>query len=178
MTRIRRVLVLLACVAPALALLLWLLAIPPAPAGNAHGAPLITATSSPPPVFTATLEVMPDRQYVSLGETLVVTLSLTVAEGCQYPVYEARLTQSGDNAPNFSYVDPITHTVGPGVPMPFSYTLRAVAPGYARLDARLYGEENCGAGWIWRYVSGSSPSIKVQGWAYTAQLPVVLAPSP
>jgi hypothetical protein len=173
MQRVKRVLLIGLSALPALALGAWLwLAAPPASPARAAALPALTPTPSPP-VFSATLDVIPDRRHVLIGETLVVTLNLTVAVGCQYPVYEAQLTQTGHNLPAFAYIDPITATVGPGVAMPFSYTLQAIASGYVTLDGRLDGEKNCGDGWQWLYIDGTSPSIKVGEWPYMVRLPVV-----
>ncbi len=156
---------------------LWLLAA--ALPGYSLAQPDATAaTSSPTPspaVFTATLDIIPDRQQVWLGQTLLVTLTLTVSEGCHYPVYEATLSQNGHNTPHFRYVDPPTATVGPGVVMPFTYTLEAISAGYVTLDGELFGEQNCGNGWQWTYVNGTSPSIKVADWPYRQHLPLVAA---
>lgn len=183
MRHLARTVLILATALPAIVVLAWFLMVARLAPAHAGALPALTATPSPtstavstPAVFTATLDVTPDRQHVLLGETLVVTLSLTVSEGCQYPVYEATLTQSGHNLPAFAYVDPISETVGPGVAMPFSYTLQAIAPGYVTLDAQLYGEQNCGNGWQWTYVSGTSPSIKIGNWPYKLQLPAIAAP--
>jgi hypothetical protein len=173
MQRLKRVLLIGLSALPAIGLGAWLwLAAPPAAPARAAALPALTPTPSTP-VFSATLDVVPDRQHVLIGETLVVTLNLTVDAGCRYPVYEAKLTQTGHNVPAFAYIDPITDTVGPGVSMPFSYTLQAIAPGYVTLDGLLYGEKNCGDGWQWTYVGGTSPSIKVGEWPYTVRLPVV-----
>lgn len=178
MRPLARSLILLTSALPALGWLIWMttLEAPPIAALPALTATPSATPSPTPPVFTATLDVTPDRQHVWLGETLVVTLSLTVADGCQYPVLESTLTQSGHNLPAFAHLDPPSATVVGGVSMPFTYTLQAIAPGYVTLDGRLYGEQNCGQGWIWTYVSGTSPSIKISDWPYTARLPAVATP--
>lgn len=176
MRRLTRFLLIVLATLPAAGLLVWLLTAAPAP--PARALPAVTTTPSPtPPVFTATLDVMPDRQLVRLGETLVVTLSLTVGEGCDYTTFAAQLTQSGHNLPAFAYIDPITDTIGPGVlSLPVSYTLQAIAPGYVTLDGRLDGEQYCGGAWIWTTIYGTSPSIKVEEWPYLVRLPMTAGP--
>lgn len=148
----------------------------PSPSATASPTPTVTAT----PEFSATLDVVPDRSSVQVGEMLEVTLSIDVAEGCQYPVFEVKLTQNGANAPNFIYIDPDTEVVGPPVTMPFTFHLLADTPGEVTLDGRLYGEKYCGDAWIWTYVSGSSPTVTILAdTSPSLHLPFVIgAPAP
>lgn len=181
MNTLRRGLVLLATTLPALGLVVWLLLAPSQLAHADLARPVLTPTVTPTPTpqFSATLTVMPDRQRLLLGETLIVTLNLTVDAGCQYPFFEVTLNQTGHNVPAFAYINPISATVvGSTIQMPFTYTLQAIAPGYVTLSGRLFGEKNCDGAWVWAYVQGLSPSIKVEPWPYSVWLPAIGAGLP
>jgi hypothetical protein len=115
-----------------------------------------TATYTPTPVFSATLSVVPSQTEVLVGETVDVVVHVEVSEGCEYPVFEWRLTQASEDGGALAYTMPITQTVGPPVTNPFTYTLTALTAGTVSLDARAYGERYCGDFWNWVYVHGRS----------------------
>jgi len=143
--------------------------------GQASLAPLITPTltSTPSPVFSATMTIMPSKSQLAISETLTVTISISVSQGCQFPIYELTLGQLGSDGPAFAYRSPSTHTVGPPVSNPFSYTLAAISTGTVVFYGRAFGERYCGDYWNWTYVSGRSRPVRVGPWPYQAYLPIV-----
>ena len=149
---------------------------PVAPAITPTVSPTPTITPTPgTPIFEATMTVLLDRPIVAVGEELLVTIDITVSEGCMYPVYELELLQAGDNAPLFAYLDPPRALIGPGVPIPRTYRLIAARPGEITFDGRAFGERYCNDFWNWTYVSGSSESVRVEGEGIGALLPVIVA---
>jgi hypothetical protein len=138
-------------------------------------APLATATptNTPSPVFSVTMAVLPSQRQVEISDTLVVTVSISVSEGCHFPIYELTLEQCSNEGPTFAYLSPPTHTVGPGVANPFSYTLTAVSTGTVVFGGRAYGERYCGDFWDWTYVSGVSEFVRVGEWPYRMYFPVI-----
>jgi hypothetical protein len=123
--------------------------------------------------YSATLSVLPSQSQVNVGETLVVTCSLSVSEGCSFLIYDLSLQQRGDDAPVLMYVSPPTHTVGPPVGSPFSYQLTAVSTGTVILRGQAYGERNCGYGYSWSYICGRPEPVQVRQWLYRIRLPVI-----
>jgi hypothetical protein len=109
--------------------------------------------------FSAQVNVAPAASEVAIGETLVVTVSVDVVQGCQFPIYELTLRPS---APVFAYTSPLTHTVGPPVGNPFAYTLTAVEAGTVTFEAVAYGERNCNDYWNWQYLNGGSGPVRVR----------------
>lgn len=93
-----------------------------------------------------------------MGETVTVTVDLTVSEGCQLPVYMLTLDQTGPDGALFT---PAEVMVGPGVPMPTTITVTAVTTGTTTFHAEVDGERNCGDGWLWVYLHGYSEAITV-----------------
>ena len=138
-------------------------------------APLATAipTDTPSPVFSATMAIVPSQRQVAISDTLVVTVSISVSEGCQFPIYELVLEQYGVDEPISEFLSPPTHAVGPGVANPFSYTLTAVSTGTVVFGGRAYGERYCGDYWNWIYVTGASQSVRVGKWPYRIHLPMI-----
>lgn len=143
--------------------------------GQVFMAPLITPTltSTPSPVFSATMTIMPSKSQLAMSETLTVTISISVSQGCQFPIYELTLGQLGNDGPAFAYRSPSTHTVGPPVSNPFSYTLTAISTGTVVFYGVAFGERYCGDYWNWTYVSGRSGPVRVGPWPYQAYLPTV-----
>jgi hypothetical protein len=64
-------------------------------------APLATATptNTPSPVFSVTMAVLPSQRQVEISDTLVVTVSISVSEGCHFPIYELTLEQCSNEGP-------------------------------------------------------------------------------
>jgi hypothetical protein len=120
-----------------------------------------TPTPSPAPVFSATMSIISSQNKVAVGDTLVVTVTINVSEGCVYPIYEMSLPQVSDDGGEFVYLSPPTHTVGPPVTNPFSYTLTAVHTGTVSFSGETYGERYCGDYWNWQYVNGSSDLMQI-----------------
>jgi hypothetical protein len=133
-----------------------------------------TPTSVSPPVFSATVEVIPLVTELRMSETLVVTVSVGTSEGCTFPIYELTLSQGSADGPIFEYVSPPTATVGPPVSNPITFTLTAVSTGTVTFDALAYGERYCGDYWQWRYLRGESEPVTV--WLEERQiyLPLVM----
>jgi len=48
------------------------------------------------------------------------------------------------------------------VPMPQAITVTAVTTGTINFSVLLYGERNCGSGWVWTYLGGDSGLVTVQ----------------
>jgi len=148
--------------------------------GQASMAPLITPTPSPTPsptpfpIFSATMTVMPSASQLAMSETLTVRVSISVSQGCQFPIYELTLSQLGNDGPAFAYRSPPTHTVGPPVSNPFSYKLAAINTGTVIFHTRAFGERDCEDYWNWTYVSGRSGPVRVGPWPYHVYLPTVL----
>jgi hypothetical protein len=121
---------------------------------------VLTPTPTPPipPVFTATMYVVPNQSLGNIDDTFYVRVAIEVSQGCVYPIYDLTLRQAGDDAPIF---DPDTETVGPGVANPYTFTLHAISPGTVTFEALAYGERNCGDYWNWRYVGGASTPVTI-----------------
>jgi hypothetical protein len=138
-------------------------------------APIATPipTDTPSPVFSATMAIIPSQRQVAVSDTLVVTVSLSVSEGCRFPIYELTLQQCGVDGPTFEYLSPPTHTVGPPVTNPFSYTLTAVSTGTVVFTGQAYGERYCGDFFSWTYVTGVSHFVRVGEWPYRVYFPVM-----
>jgi hypothetical protein len=119
------------------------------------------------------MAVNPSQRQVVIGETLIVTVAISVSEGCSFPILELTLEQVGDDGPVFDYVSPSTHTVGPPVTNPFSYTLSATHPGTVVFDGQAYGERYCGDFWNWTYVSGESELVTVAEQPHRIHMPLI-----
>lgn len=178
----RRIIFILAGAAAAFLLLIFLLTAPSmnsqSLASNALAVtptmtPTMTPTATPSPVFSATMAVTPSQSWVDIGDTLVVTVSISVSQGCQYPIYELTLQQTSDDGGEFAYVSPPTHTVGPPVTNPFAYTLTAVNTGTVSFNGQAYGERYCGDYWNWTYVNGVSKFIQIGKDPYWLYVPTI-----
>ena len=135
--------------------------------------PTLEPTVAPSPIFSATMAITPSQSSVAIGDTLVVTVSISVSQGCDYPIYELTLQQTSDDGGEFAYVSPPTHTVGPPVTNPFVYTLTAVHPGTLSLNGQAYGESYCGDHWNWQYVTGDSGLIHIRQPWHWLYLPLI-----
>ncbi len=135
--------------------------------------PRIATTVTTPPVFSATMTLIPSQPHLAVGETLVMTVSIKVSQGCSFPIYELTLHQIGNDGPIFEYLSPPTHTVGPPVSNPFSYTLTAITTGTVVFGGQAYGERYCGDFWNWTYVNGASNLVRVGAWPNRTYLPVI-----
>lgn len=120
--------------------------------------PTPTFTATPNPIFDVRVIVTLPKTTIQVGEiiTAVVTID-NRSVGCQYPVYDLTLSQQG--ATIFRFDSP--PVVGPPVYTQTIYTLTAITTGTGTLQATAYGERNCGTGWQWTYVNGSSPQLTV-----------------
>jgi hypothetical protein len=139
--------------------------------------PITTPTPTPPPVFSATLLITPSRSTLSVGETLTVTVGISVSEGCEFLTFDLALTEVPAGQPAFTYVNPPTGTVGPPVNLPFTYTLQATQPGESYFSGRSFGERYCGDYYNFTYVTGTSTFVHVAA-PYRSYLPLVLLPIP
>jgi hypothetical protein len=135
--------------------------------------PTLEPTIVPTPVFSATMSIIPNQIQLAVGESVVVTVTIAVSQGCSFPIYELSLQQSSPNGGAFTYVSPSTPTVGPPVSNPFTYTLTAVTTGTVTLNGQAYGERYCGDYWAWTYVNGVSPFIQIGDWPHQVYMPVV-----
>jgi hypothetical protein len=125
-----------------------------------HTSPITTPL---PPVFSATLLITPSRSTLTVGETLTVTVGITVNEGCEFLTFDLELTEVPAGQPTFTYVNPPTGTVGPPVNLPFTYTLQAIRPGESYFSGRSFGERYCGDYYNFTYVTGMSNVVHVEG---------------
>ena len=123
--------------------------------------------------FTATMVLSPSQRELALGETLTMSVRVDYTEGCQYPIIELILTQTGPDAPIFSYVSPPTSTYSGPAHNPYTYTLTAVSPGTVRFHGRTFGERYCNDFWNWYYVHGDSEFIRVGDWPSQSYLPMM-----
>lgn len=142
--------------------------------------PALTATASltptttvAPPIFTATLSIVPDRPAVRVGETLTLTVDIDVSEGCQYPFFELILAQDESEPPIFAHIDPPGDMITGPISLPSLWTFQATAPGVATFNARTFGEKNCGDAWIWHYLVGESEAVVVGEAIYENWLPTI-----
>lgn len=136
--------------------------------------PTITPTSFPTPaVFTATMHVEPEKTILSVGDEIDVRISIDISEGCQYPVLELNLTQSGENAPLLSYVSPITDTIISPGPLPFTFTLRAEQVGVVTFQGLAFGERYCNDYWNWAYVGAPSAPVTILENKYILYFPFI-----
>ena len=140
----------------------------PAPAATA----LLTATSE----FSSTMAVVPAKTWVVVGDSLAVTVSITVAPPYGFATYELTLRQSGGDGQLFDYVKPPTESTGPPqVDNPFTFVLRAVRPATVVFAAQAYGERGCRY-FQWWYINGESAPVQVTdaGPRYYVHLPTLL----
>lgn len=176
----KRWLILLIAPLPAISLIAFFIALSapasPGPQGflSATPAPHSLIPSPTYPVFSATLEVLPDKSQGAVDDFVSVRVSIQVSEGCHYSILDLRLFQTGEDAPIFAYISPVTDTVGPGVANPFTYTLQAVSPGTVSFAGSAYGERNCGDGFMWRYVGGVSMPVTIVQHIRQVYLPAIL----
>ena len=132
------------------------------PAANAL--PALTATPLPEtPVFSATLSLAPSSTVLQVGDILTVTAGLTVAAGCQYPVFELTMRQTGGGTPIFSHVEPPGDTITGPAKLPSAWTYRAMQPGEATFWGETFGERYCNDFWNWHYEYAHTEAIRVIG---------------
>jgi hypothetical protein len=154
-----------------LAAVVLLLAIWVAPPIEAS--PVLTATpSTEPPVFSATLSIAADREQLFIGETLTVTVDVTVSEGCIYPIFAITLKPLEDDEPVLTHVQPPTDTISGALAIPSYWTFRATQQGTVALQADTSGERYCGDYWNWYYLRGQTNPITVNLGPYIHWLPV------
>jgi hypothetical protein len=154
-----------------LAAVVLLLAIGVAPPIEAS--PVLTATPSvEPPGFSATLSITTDSEQLYIGETLTVTIDVTVSEGCIYPLFAITLKPLEDDAPVLTHVQPPTDTISGALAIPSHWTFRATNQGTVTLQADTFGERYCGDYWNWYYLRGQTNPITVDLGPYIHWLPV------
>lgn len=136
-------------------------------------ASLTPTTTVEPPIFTATLSMMPDRPAVRVGETLTISVDIDVSEGCQYPIFELSLAQDAAETPIFTHINPPVDMITGPISLPSLWTFQATAPGIATFDAQTFGEKNCGDAWIWHYLYGKSSPVVVGEAIYEDWLPAI-----
>ncbi|MBP6786073.1 MAG: hypothetical protein KA170_00690 [Candidatus Promineofilum sp.] len=129
--------------------------------GYVAASPLLTATPTGTPVFSATLSIVPDRTSLRVGDILTLAVDVDVSQGCQYPILELSLAQAKDETPIFAPIDPPAELITGPVSLPSIWTFRATQLGTATFDARTYGERYCNDYWNWHYLYGQSESIHV-----------------
>ncbi len=93
-----------------------------------------------------------------MGESIVVTVDVTVSEGCQLLVYDVSLNQTGLDGVLF---DPSEIVIGPPVTLPVGIPVTAVASGTTNFHATIYGERYCNDFYNWVTVQGTSEEIIV-----------------
>ena len=126
--------------------------------------PGLTATPLPEtPVFSATLSLAPSSSVLQVGDLLTVTASLTVVEGCQYPILELTMRQTGGDTPTFTHIEPPGDTLTGPVTLPSVWTYRAMQPGEATFWGETFGERYCNDFWNWHYEYAHTEAIRVIG---------------
>lgn len=164
--------VVIGMVAGLAAVALALLGVAAAPIAGA--APALTPTpTTEPPVFSATLSIAADREQLSVGETLSVTVGLWVIPGCQYPVFELKLKQADGEAPIFSHIDPPGDIITGPLSPPVTWTFRADRPGAATFEAQSFGERYCGDYWNFLYLTAKPKVVTITNGTYVHWLPTI-----
>jgi len=128
--------------------------------------------SPTPAVFTATMEVVPNKSLGTIDDTFYVRVAIQVSIGCAYHLFDLTLKQIGEDAPIF---EPDTVIVGPGIG-PYTFTLRAVSPGTVTFNALAYGERDCHDYLNWAYVGGISMPVTILQHIHRVYLPGILEP--
>lgn len=137
--------------------------------------PAVTATpTTEPPVFTATLGIMPQRDQLFVGQTLTVTVDITVSQGCQYPIFEMILAQTDGEEPILAHIEPPVDMITGPIQVPVAWTFSATQAGTATLSARTFGERYCGDYWNFRCLNGQSGPITITDPAHKLWLPAVV----
>lgn len=153
---------------------LWL-ALALAGASAVIASPAITPTATTePPVFTATLSVLLERQQLSVGDTLTVTTNIVVSQGCQYPAFELTLDQTLGEDPIFAHINPPTGIITGPLPGSIIWTFLATQPGTATFSARSFGERYCGDFWNFQYLYGKSEAVTVNPTTFEVWLPGIV----
>lgn len=156
---------------------LWLaLAAAATPVAGALPALTPTPTPTASPVFSATLSLEPDRDYLYVGQMITVTADITVSEGCIYPVFELTVKQAESEVPILEHVEPPADIITGPIQIPSTWTFRATQPGTATFDTRTYGERYCNDYWNFTYLFGSSEPIVVELGPYSQWIPSVMKP--
>jgi hypothetical protein len=154
-----------------------IIALAAATAAPAGALPDLTPTpTSTPPVFSATLLLVPDREQLYVGQTLTVTADITVSEGCIYPVFELMVNQDESEPPIFEHIEPPGDIITGPIQIPSAWTFRATQPGTGTFEARTYGERNCGDAWIFEYLDGASEIVIVEFGPYSQWIPLITMP--
>ncbi len=121
--------------------------------------PTVTPTYTPEPTFSA--EVSIDAPATAeVGDEFDVTVSLTVEEPCEYPVFDITLLVD-DAGAQLDFISPDDAKFGPPVTLPFTYTVRATEAGEIGLTARLYGETHCGGAYVFTYLNSEPTTVTV-----------------
>lgn len=129
--------------------------------GGAIFLPITSSGGNPTagPLFDIRISLQPSAERVSVGREIVVTVDVeNHSQGCEYPVYDLSLNQVG-GATLFEYLSP--QKIDSPVDLPAEFRLRAVSQGSIDLQALVYGERNCGDGWVWTYTSSPQTPIEV-----------------
>ncbi len=133
--------------------------------------PTISPSPTPPPVFSATVMVVPDKTLGIISDTITARVTMRVRQGCAYHLYNLTMRQTGEDAPIFA---PETETVGPGISFPYTFTLRAVTTGTVTLNGRAYGEKAICGCMMWVYVNGFSLPVTIVDHIHRVYVPVML----
>jgi len=108
--------------------------------------------------FDVQVHLQAAATVVKVGETLLLTATTeNNSVGCQYPLYEISLQERDPGS--FEFVSP--QVIGPPGESPASFEVRPRQAGTWELFARAYGEQNCGGGWQWQYVTSQPIALTV-----------------
>jgi hypothetical protein len=156
----RSLLVIVAAIIATAGLTLLWITLPPASALPASPPAPMPEPLAPTAEFSATLRLTPDRARVEVGQVLILTVELDVAEGCGYPIMELTVVEAGNNVPLFAHIEPSEDTIFPDV-FPSVWSFRALRPGTATFSAETFGEGNCDGAWFWHYENAQTDEITV-----------------
>jgi hypothetical protein len=134
--------------------------------------PTATPVGTPVPEYSTNLYVSPSATTTVEGATLQVTLTVHTSLACPITIYDAALYQTAE-IPLFTYVDPLTHTVGPPATNPVIFNLKAIRPGAAILSARAFAMIHCDFGTVLDNVRNTSATIHVTELPYKLYVPKV-----
>lgn len=129
--------------------------------GQATANALPAVTTTPTPVFSATLSLAPSDTVLLVGEVLTMTADLSVSAGCQYPIFELSMSESDEESTHFDSIDPPTGIITGPIQLPSAWTFRAARAGTTTFRAQTFGERYCNDFWNWHYEYAESIPITV-----------------
>ena len=123
----------------------------------------------------AWLEIIPSTSWLSLGDTLTVTVVQHYdRQGCRFAYMELGLYQSNTVTPSFEFLSPSVLYPG-NIGITNTFALQAVYTGTPQLYASAFGEyggtPDCP--WNWGYLNSAHIAVIVSNIAYRNYLPII-----